>query len=110
MSFLTTAFAINADFDFINARKYIYFIESTIILGPDDMSRAGPVSRDDFQPDITWGKPARARTKFSINGFGWKLLFQNGAKRRMYKWRIFFSILNHLLQAYVALRTFLSFK
>ena len=34
-------------------------------LGPDYMSRAGPVSRaaslywDDFQPDITTGEPAR---------------------------------------------------
>ena len=36
--------------------------------GPDYMSRAGPVSRaasvcrDDFQPRITWGEPARLKT------------------------------------------------
>ena len=35
------------------------------LLGPDYMSRAGPVSRaasvcrDDFQPGITWGEPTR---------------------------------------------------
>ena len=38
---------------------------SSYLLGPDYMSRAGPVSRaasvcrDDFLPGITWGKPAR---------------------------------------------------
>ena len=49
--------------------------------GPDHMSRAGPVSLagpvypGDFQPGVTSGERARARTKFSINGFGRKLLF-----------------------------------
>ena len=38
---------------------------STVVLGPDYMSRTDPVSRaasvcrDDFQPGITWGEPAR---------------------------------------------------
>ena len=41
---------------------------SMIDLGPDYMSRAGPVSRaasvfrDDFQAGIKWGKPARLMT------------------------------------------------
>ena len=28
-------------------------------LGPDYMSRAASLRRDDFQPGITWGEPAR---------------------------------------------------
>ena len=28
-------------------------------LGPDYMSRAASVRREDFQPGITWGEPAR---------------------------------------------------
>ena len=72
------------------------------------MSRA--VCRDDFQPGITWGEPAWVRTNFSIDGFGWKLLFLKWHKGGMYKWRIFFSILNHLLQAYIVLCTSLLFK
>ena len=45
-----------------------------------NMSWAGPVCQDDFQPGITLVESARARTKISINDFILKMT----AKRKMF--------------------------
>ena len=72
------------------------------------MSRAGLVCLNDFQPGITWGEPARARTKFSINGLS--LSFWKWHKAYSVLIKDFFSILSHLLRAYAVLCTSLLFK